>query len=460
MFVFTARFLHILVAALVSASLLVVPSVAHAQQRSVPIVRDAEIETLVADYANPILNAAGLSRSGIDIVLVNDHDFNAFVAGRRIFIHTGALLAAETPNEIIGVIAHEAGHIAGGHQHRLREQLARAKTMAIVATLLGIGAGVAGAANDMGGLASAGAGIAAGGTEAARRNLLGYQRTEEITADRSALTYLERTHQSGRGMLKTFERLAGNMALSGVNVDPYQISHPLPHERIANLQALVEESPYRDSKDPPELVLRHNLMRAKLAAYTAGPNAAARLFRNDPGGLPMRYADTISTYLRGSPRDALAKADQLVAAQPRNPYFHELRGDILVKANRPREGADAYAQAIRLSPAPSGLLQVGYGQALLATGEPDLVRKAASELQSGLSREPEFANGYRYLAQAYGRIGDIGAAELATAEENFHSGKYREARAFAARAQTKLKQGTPEWRRAQDIIEFREPGRD
>src|SRR5690606_19965683 len=177
-------------------------------------------------------------------VLVNDSSFNAFVAGRRIFIHTGALLLAETPNEIIGVLAHEIGHLAGGHQHRLREQLARAQTMAVVAAILGVGVGVAGAASDTAGLAQAGTGFMMGGAEMARRSLLGYQRTEEVTADRSAIEYLNKTKQSGRGMLKTFERMGRDLALSGVNVDPYQVSHPMPRDRIANLQELVHKSPY------------------------------------------------------------------------------------------------------------------------------------------------------------------------------------------------------------------------
>lgn len=451
------RLLRSLVVLLAAAGMAAGPTVAQAQ-RGIPIVRDAEIEALVADYAKPILQAAGLSRSGIEIVLVNNHSFNAFVAGRRIFIHTGALLAAETPNEIIGVIAHEAGHIAGGHQHRLREQIARAKTMAVVAALAGIGAGIAGAASDSGALAGAGAGLATGGAEFARRSLLGYQRTEEITADRSAIDYLEATGQSGRGMLKTFERMAGDMALAGVNVDPYQLSHPMPRDRIANLQSLVEKSRYRDRRDPPALQLRHDLMRAKLAAYTAGANAAPRLFRNDPQGLAMLYAGAISSFLHGSLRDALDKTDRLIAAQPRNPYFHELQGEILIKANRPREAANAYARALNLASSSSGLLQVGYGQALLATGEPDLVRKAAEQLKAGLSREPEYVNGYRFLAQAYGQLGNVGAAELATAEGYFHAGNHREAKIFAARAQMKLKRGSPEWLRAQDIIDYRAPG--
>src|SRR5690606_21080815 len=156
------------------------------------------------------------------------------------FINTGALLQSETPNEIIGVLAHEAGHIAGGHQERLRDQMARAQTMAVIASLLGIGAMAAGAATDASGLAQAGAGIMAGGGEAARRSLLSYQRSEESAADQSAIRYLEATGQSGRGMLVTFQRFQSALALSGARVDPYRVSHPMPRERIANLETMVK----------------------------------------------------------------------------------------------------------------------------------------------------------------------------------------------------------------------------
>src|SRR5690606_27679552 len=159
-----------------------------------------------------------------------------------------------------------------------------------------------------------------------------------------------------------------------------------------------------------------------LAAYTAGPGAARRLFR-DPGSMAMLYADAISTHIQGSPRDALAKIDRLISSQPGNPYFHEIRGEILIKANRPRDAAAAFAKAVKLAPR-SGILQVGYGQALLATGEPDQIRRAATELSAALAREPEYVSGYRFLAQAHGRLGNIGAAELASAEERYYSGNY------------------------------------
>lgn len=428
-------------------------------QGNLPVVRDAEIEALVRDYARPILKVSGLSKSGIDIILVNDTRFNAFVAGRRMFINTGALLQSETPNEIIGVIAHEAGHIAGGHQERLREQLARAQTMAVVAGLLGIGAVVAGAAANSKEMAQAGGGLAAGGGEFARRGLLGYQRSEEATADRSAITYLEATGQSAKGMLKTFQRFQNALSLSGSRVDPYQVSHPMPRERIANLEELAKNSPNYDRADSLTLQQRHDMMRAKIAVYTQGQSAAARLFRKDPQGLPAQYGDAMATYMYGNPRSALGKADALIKVQPNNPYFHELRGDILMKANRPADAVDAYTAAVRLDPVKSGILPISLGQALIAVGDPASLKKAVAEIKKGLQRDRENSSGYRYLAQAYGQLGDIPEAELATAEGHFYRGAYKDAKIFAARAQQRFKRGAPGWVRAQDIINYKMPSK-
>lgn len=439
-----------------AATLSVTASVTAVAQ-NLPIVRDAEIEALVRDYARPILKAAGLSKSGIDIVLVNDRSFNAFVAGRRMFINTGALMQSETPNEIIGVIAHEAGHIAGGHQERLREQLARAQTMAIVASLLGAGAIVAGAATKSGELAQAGGGIAIGGGEMARRGLLGYQRTEEVTADRSAITYLEATGQSAKGMLTTFSRFQSALALSGSRVDPYQVSHPMPRERIANLEELAKRSPHYNRADSAALQQRHDMMRVKIAVHTEGQGAFSRLLRKNPRGLAAQYGDTLNTYLNGNPRSALSKVDALIKQQPKNPYFQELRGDILMKANRPAGAAESYARAVRLDPVKSGILPISYGQALIAIGTKDSLRKAVTQISSGLERDRENSIGYRYLAQAYGQLGDIPEAELATAEGHFYRGAYQDAKIFAMRAQQRFKRGAPGWVRAQDIINFRVP---
>lgn len=444
-------------AATILGGTLVLPGVSSvsAQSRGVPIVRDAEIEALVAEYAKPILKAAGLENSGIRIVLVNDESFNAFVAGRRIFVNTGALMTAETPNEIIGVIAHEAGHIAGGHQQRLRDQIARAQTAAVVAGLLGMGAMVGGAASGTSGLGEAGMGMAMGSSEVARRSVLGYQRTEEVTADRSAIRYLEATGQSGKGMLSTFQRFQNALALSGTRVDPYQVSHPMPRDRIANLTELAQSSSFFNKVDPPELQERHDRMRAKIAAYTQNQGAAGRLFRGARTAAAATYGDAFTTFLYGSPASALQKVDALLKTMPKNPYLHELRGEVLMRANRPAEAATAFSTAVKLDTNRSGILQVAYGQALLATGKPDALKQATTALRQGLDRDKEYINGYKFLAQAYGQSGAIGEAELATAEGHYYAGNYKDAMIFAARAQQRLPQGSPAWIRAQDIISSR-----
>ncbi|MBC2885038.1 M48 family metallopeptidase [Ochrobactrum sp. CM-21-5] len=438
--------------ALAIAATSVLPASAQSRGGSVPIVRDAEIEALIADYAAPILKAAKLKSRGVRIILVNSQSFNAFVDGRRIFINTGALMQAETPNEIIGVIAHESGHLAGGHQDRLREQLSRARTMAIIGALLGVGAGVAGAASGSSAAAGAGGGIAMGSTELAMRSLLNYQRTEEMTADRLAVNYLNATGQSTKGMLDTFQRFASALSLSGTQIDQYRISHPLPRERIANLEELARKSPYYNKTDSAALQLRHDMARAKIAAYVGNMGALQRMFRNNPGGLAARYGNAISSYLNGSARTALPKIDALIKEQPKNPYFREMRGEILIKANDAAGAAKAFKQASSLDPRKSPLLRMSYGRALMLTGAKANMPTAIKEIKAGIASDPEFPGGYGYLAQAYGQSGDMARADLATADMNYYSGRLQQAQIFAIRAQKQFKSGSPDWLRAQDII--------
>jgi predicted Zn-dependent protease len=427
----------------------------HVQAREnsqVSIIRDAEIERLIRDYARPIIKAAGLGKGAVDIVLVNDPSFNAFVSGRRIFIHTGAIMTAETPGEIIGVIAHETGHMAGGHQFRLRQRAETAEKIAVLSTILGMGVTVAGAATKNDGLAGVGGGLAAGGVEAAGRSLLSYQRGEEMTADRSAIEYLNRTQQSSAGMLRTFKRFADALALSGARVDPYRISHPLPQERIANLQTLAQESPYFDKQDSPELQLRHDMARAKIAVYTIGGNAIPRLFRKDPRGVGARYGLALTAFLHGSPKAALAKTDALIKEMPGDPYLYELRGDTLIKLNKAADAALAYQKAMKLDPERSPLLQTGYGQALLLAGKAEAAKR---ELSGAIARDKDNISAYQLLAQAYGQTGDVADAELATADMHYYSGDLQQAKIFAARAQRQFKTGSPAWLRAEDIIKYK-----
>ena len=429
------------------------PSLAQsAAQRRLPVVRDAEIESLVRDYAAPILRAAGLSPSRVEIVLVNDLNFNAFVAGRRIFINTGTLLDSETPNETIGVIAHEVGHLAGGHQERLRDQIARAQTIAVVAGLLGAGVVAAGAASGSGAVAGLGGGLMTSGGGIAQRGLFAYQRTEETTADRSALTYLQKTGQSPKGLLDSFEGLMRKNMLAGISRDTYLSSHPAPQDRIGFLQTAAHESPYFDKKDSAELQLRHDFARAKIAAYNGGAAQVRRSFGRELHSLPALYGDAIATHLAGSPKAALEKIDALIAKQPNNPWFQEFRGEVLMSAGRANEAEAAFVKAAKLDPYKSGLIQASIGQAIVTGGRPEKMKEAVAQIQRGLEADPGNSSAYRFLAMAYGNLGQIGDAELATAEGYWEAGNFKDAKIFAARAQQKFRPNSPQWRRAQDIL--------
>jgi len=421
-------------------------------QGRVAVVRDAEIETLVKEYAAPVLNAAGLKASRVQIVLVNDPGFNAFVDGERIFINTGALSESAVPNEIIGVIAHEAGHLAGGHQTRLREQIALAKTLAIVGGLLGAGAVAAGSISGNDGGAEGGAALMAATPSLVQRNLLSYRRSEEMNADQAAARYLNATGQSMQGMLTTFQRFSQSLSLSGVQVDPYQVSHPLPRERIALLEELARKSKFFDVKDPTPLNNRHQLMRAKIAAYSGGAAAVARMFSKDRGSLAARYGDAIATDLSGNSSAALKKLDALIREQPKNPYFHEFRGEVLIKLRKTDEAIKAFAQAVKLDRSKSPLIRARHGFALVASGKQGNMKRAIEELRVAIEAEPDNFSSYRHLSQAYGQSGDIANAELIMAEGNFRAGNTRDAKVFAARALQKLPKGSPGAIRANDIL--------
>ncbi|WP_394689786.1 M48 family metalloprotease [Hoeflea sp.] len=436
------------VAALVAAS----ASVPANAQGRVAVVRDAEIETLLKDYAKPVLQAAGLSANRVDIVLVNDRSFNAFVNGQRIFVNTGALMQAVVPNEIIGVLAHEAGHLAGGHQQRLREQLAAARTMAIVGGLLGAGAIAAGSISGNSGGARAGGALITATPGLAQRSLLSYRRSEEMNADQAAARYLDATGQSIRGMLTTFQRFSQSLSLSGVQVDQYQISHPLPRERIALLEELARKSRHYDATDPLPLQRRHNLMRAKIAAYTGGAQAVARLFPNDRVSLAARYGEAIATDLAGNSAASLQKMDALLREAPKNPYFHEFRGEVLLKLRKNDEAIKAFSTAAKLDRAKSPLIRARLGFALVTSGKPGNMSRAIDELRAAIQAEPDNFNAYRHLSQAYGITGDVGNAELVMAEGNFRAGNTRDAQVFAARALQRLPKGSPGALRASDIL--------
>ncbi|CUT09670.1 Bll4295 protein [Bradyrhizobium sp.] len=436
-------------------------SAANAQAKGPPILRDTETEQLLREYTRPILRVAGLEKQNIQMVIINESSFNAFVAdGRRIFVNYGAILQSETPNQIIGVLAHETGHLAGGHLSKLREQLANAQTQMIIAMLLGAGAIAAGSArggnSGNNGLANAGAAAMAGPQEMIRRSLLSYQRQQEENADRAGVKFLTATQQSPKGMYETFKRFTSESLFAARGADPYLQSHPMPAERVASLQEFASASPYWDKKDDPALQLRHDMVRAKISAFMERPETVYRRYPLTNDSLPARYARAISTYLHGDLRSALTQIDALIQIQPNNAYFYEVRGQALLEGGKPAEAIPALRKAVALSHnAP--LIEMLLGQALVGSDNKAYTDDAVRILRAAVAREPEAVLGYMQLAMAYGRKGDYAEADLASAQAAYLRGDNKTARELATRAKTRFAVGTPGWVKADDIVASKPP---
>ena len=441
-------------AALVLAPVLtpLAPASAGDENKGPNILRDTESETLLREYARPVLRVAGLEKQNIQIVIINDPQFNAFVAdGHRIFVNYGAIMQSETPNQLIGVLAHETGHLAGGHLAKMHAELARAQTQMIIAMLLGVGAVAAGAVRGNSGLGDAGAAAIAGPQSMIQRSLLSYQRQQEEQADRAGVNFLNQSSQSPKGMYDTFKRLGSDTLFAAHGADPYLQSHPMPTERVAALEGLARPSPYWDKKDPPELQLRHDMMRAKISAFMERQDTVYRRYPLSNTSLPARYARAITTYLHGNLSDALAQIDGLIAAQPGNPYFYELRGQALLESGKPAEAIAPLHKALALSNnAP--LIEMLLGEALVATNNNAHTDEAIAILRAAVARENEAPLGYMQLAMAYGRKGDYAEADLASAQAAYLRGDNKTARDLASRAKTRFAVGTPGWVKADDIV--------
>jgi predicted Zn-dependent protease len=438
------------VALVPTAAVAPTPSRAQSLPPGLPVIRDAEIEQLLRDYTQPILRAAGLAQQNVQVTIINDRSFNAFVMdGRRIFINAGALVDAKVPNEVIGVLAHETGHMAGGHLSRLRQQLANAQAASIIAMILGLGGAIAASRGGAGGGNPAAAIL--GPQETIRRSLLSYQRAQEEQADRAGVKFLAATGQSAKGMSDTFRRLSDQILFAAQNADPYMQSHPMPAERVAALEILAKNSPNWDKKDSPELQLRHDMMRAKLTGFLDRGDTVARRYPPSDTSLPARYARAIATYRHADLRVAIGQIDGLIQAQPNNPYFYELKGQALLEGGKPAEAIAPLQRAIQLAPQPA-LIQVLLAQALNALNAAKSADEAVTLLRTALAQEPESVDGYLQLAMAYGRKGDLAQADLASALAAFMRGDHKTARQLAARAKTRFPIGSPGWVKADDII--------
>jgi predicted Zn-dependent protease len=448
-----------LIALATAVAIAVSPIAAPAQQDKGAILRDTETEQLLRDYTRPVLRSAGLEKQNIQIVIVNESVFNAFVAdGHRIFVNYGALMQSQTPNQIIGVLAHETGHLAGGHLAKLHEQLAQAQTQMIIAMVLGAGAVIAGgkSGSGNGGLTNAGAAALSAPSEVIRHTLLAYQRQQEENADRAGVKFLTATGQSAKGMYDTFKRFSDESLFAAHGADPYLQSHPMAPDRVAALEEVARSSPYWDKKDDPALQARHDMMRAKISAFMERQDTVYHRYPLSDTSLPARYAHAITTYLHGDLRSALAQIDGLIQVQPANPYFYELRGQALLEGGKPAEAIAPLRKAVQLSNnAP--LIEMLLGQALVATDNKAYTDEAIAILRAAVTRETEAPLGFSQLAMAYGRKGDFAEADLASAQAAYLRGDNKTARDLASRAKTRFAVGTPGWVKADDIVVAKPP---
>jgi predicted Zn-dependent protease len=419
----------------------------------IPMIRDAEIEQLLRDYTRPVLHAAGLSQQNIQVVIINDKSFNAFVMdSHRIFVNSGALTQSTTPNQIIGVLAHETGHIVGGHLAKMRQELANAQTAAIVAMLLGVGAMVAGARSGSADTGNIGAAAISAPQAYLMHTLLAYQRAQEDQADRTGVRLLTATGQSAKGMYDTFKKFADEMMFSRAYIDPYVQNHPMPADRMQALADLVK-TPYWDKKDPPELQFRHDMMRAKLCGFLERADVIIRRYPASDTSMPARYARAIAAFRFGDIRSAITQIDSLIEANPNNPYFYELKGQALLESGHPAEAVVPLRRAVEMAPDPA-LIQILLAQALIATNNRQNAAEAVPLLRAAIAKEPESGDAYEQLAMAYGHNGNLADADLASAQAASARGDNKTARELAARAKMRFPVGSPGWVRADDIVAF------
>lgn len=411
------------------------------------ILRDAETEQLLLDMAAPLIEASELEPGNVELVLINDGSINAFVAGgQALYVHSGLINEAETANEVQGVLAHELGHITAGHVVRFNERTKAATNITILSLLLGVGAALAGAGD-------AAMGAIMAGQQAAMGSFLAFNRDQEASTDLAGARYLSGSGISGRGMIKFFERLRSNEIRSGysqADEAAYARTHPLTGDRIQILRGLLEGDAAWDAPPDAELQDRFMRVRAKLYGYLAEPHRTLNLFPTSNTSIPARYARAYAYHKDARIDMALAEADGLIALEPENPYFLELKGQVLLESGRPLEALAPLRRATELTrahPLIAGML----GHALIATENQANYPEAENVLRAAVQRDRYNPFAWYQLGVVYAARGDIPRARLASAEQQVMNRRYPEALQNAQAAEANLPYGSPDWIRAQDI---------
>ena len=427
-----------------------------AAAQGLDIIRDTEIERVLYGYEMPLLEAAGVDPLTVKLYINNDSSFNAFATqspvaseSEDIFVNTGLILQLKTPNEVIGVLAHETGHVAGGDVIRGGMAMQKASIPMLIGMAVGVAAMIAGAGD-------AGMGALMMGQQAAMAQYLQFSRAQESTADQRAITYLDRTHQSGQGMVDAFERMANENARSAYYNKDFISDHPADRERIDALENRVNASPWKDVKDSPAAIHQFHMIQAKLTGYLSDPDEVLIRYPLSDDSDEAHYARAMAYFRKPDMKKALAEINTLIGREPKNPYFWETLGQIYVEMSQPEKGIAPYQKAVDLMP-DAPLIRVALAAAQLATEKPAMAKPALENLKVALQQENNSTFGWYEAAQAYSTLGNQPMADLATAERYYWAGGMKQAAVFATRAERKLPKGSTEWQRANDIMAVATP---
>lgn len=426
-------------AVLVAITLSVQPAMAQS------VLRDAETEAFFDEISEPLIRAAGLDPRNVDIVLINDKSINAFVAGGQIvYLHSGLIDAAVSANEVQGVIAHELGHIEGGHVIRFSEGVSAAGGISIASLILAAAAIAAGAGE-------AGMGILAAGQQAALGKFLAFSRAQEGTADASGARYLSAAGISGKGSIGFFKKLQNFEFRLGIpQEDSYGRTHPLSGERISVLEDTYKADPAWDAPLNPKWELDFKRVKAKLLGYLADPNATLRDYPESDTSVAARYARAYAWHKAAYPQKALAEATSLVKSAPDDPYFLELLGQILLESGKPVDAVEPLRKSVQLT-GNQPLIAAIFGHALIATENKSNLDEAAQVLRASVTKDNENPFAWYQLGVVYEQQGDTARAALASAERYLMEGAPQFALPNAQTAMASLPEYSPDWIRAQDI---------
>src|SRR4051794_38094685 len=436
------RFARLFMMALLLAFAVVQP--AAAQDDGPQILRDTETELLFKDMSQPLIVAAGLDPRSTKVVLLGDPEINAFVAtGQTVYLQSGLIFAADNANQVQGVVAHELGHVVAGDAIRSEGGQKQAGGIMILSLLLGAVAMAAGAGE-------AGIGIIQAGQRAAIGEYLAFTRTQEATADASATRFLSKAGISGKGLLDFFGKLQNQeYRLAIYAKDSFDRDHPLSSERVRALQQRLQSDPAWGNKTDPALDARFQRVKAKLLGYSEPRQAVIKYPERDQS-VPAHYARAYAYHLGGYPEKAISEANALLAIDPHDPFFLELKGQILLEGGKPAEAIPVLREATKRS-GDAPLIAAMLGHALVATEDPKNFAEAKQILKVAVNRDNDNPFAWYQLGIIYDREGDIGRAALATAERSNLEAEPKTALSSAETAMKAIPPGTPDWLRAQDI---------